>query len=78
MKDFLSWILLKIIFWLVVCIMPTPIKIVNQSWTCLKLKQILFKYMLSSVFLETIQSSRHASHSLQYKGSWLYAQCSSQ
>jgi hypothetical protein len=39
---------------------------------------ILFKYMLSSVFLETIQSSRHASHSLQYKGSWLYAQCSSQ
>jgi hypothetical protein len=39
MKDFLSWILLKIIFWLVVCIMPTPIKIVNQSWTCLQLKQ---------------------------------------
>jgi hypothetical protein len=38
---------------------------------------ILFKYMLSSVFIETIQSSRHASHSLQYKGSWLYAQCSS-
>jgi hypothetical protein len=36
---------------------------------------ILFKYMLSSVFIETIQSSRHASHSLQYKGSWLYAQC---
>jgi hypothetical protein len=39
MKDFLSWILLKIIFWLVVCIMPTPIKMVNQSWTCLQLKQ---------------------------------------
>jgi hypothetical protein len=36
---------------------------------------ILFKYMLSPVFTETIQSSRHASHSLQYKGSWLYAQC---
>jgi len=39
MKDFLSWILLKIIFRLVVCIMPTPIKIVNQSWTCPQLKQ---------------------------------------
>jgi hypothetical protein len=38
-KDFLSWILLRIILWLVVCIMPTPIMIVNQSWTCLKLKQ---------------------------------------
>ena len=32
--------------------MPIPIKIVNQSWTCLKLKQILFKYMLSPTFLE--------------------------
>jgi len=39
MKDFLSWILLKIIFRLVVCLMPTPIKIVNQSWTCPQLKQ---------------------------------------
>ena len=39
---------------------------------------VLFKYMLTSAFLEIIQSSRHASHSLQYKGSWLYAQCSSQ
>jgi hypothetical protein len=35
----LSWILLRIILWLVVCFMPTPIMIVNQSWTCLKLKQ---------------------------------------
>jgi len=39
MKNFLSWILLRIILWLVVCIMPTPIKMVNQSWTCLQLKQ---------------------------------------
>jgi hypothetical protein len=38
MKDFF-WILLKIIFWLVVCIMPTPIKMINQSWTCPQLKQ---------------------------------------
>ena len=38
MKDFLSWILLRIILWLVVCIIPTPIKIVNQSWTCFQLK----------------------------------------
>jgi hypothetical protein len=52
MKDFLSWILLRIILWLVVCIMPTPIKIVNQSWTCLQLKHILFKYMWSSTFME--------------------------
>jgi len=28
---------------------------------------ILFKYMLSLVFMEIIQSSRHASHSLQWK-----------
>jgi len=41
LKDFLSWILLRIILWLVVCIMPTPIKVVNQSWTCLKLKHTL-------------------------------------
>ena len=39
MKDFLSWLLLRIILWLIVCIMPIPIKIVNQSWTCLYLKQ---------------------------------------
>jgi len=39
MKNFLSWILLRIILWLIVCIMPTPIKVVNQSWTCLQLKQ---------------------------------------
>jgi len=40
MKDFLLWILLRIILWLIVhIIMPTPIKIVNQSWTCLQLKQ---------------------------------------
>jgi len=52
MKDFLSWILLKIIFWLVVCIMPTTIKMVNQSWTCLQFETILFKYMLSPAFLE--------------------------
>jgi len=39
MKDFLSWILLRIILWLVVCIMPTPIKVVNQSWTYLQLEQ---------------------------------------
>jgi len=38
LKDFLSWILLRIILWLVVCIMSTPIKMVNQSWTCLQLK----------------------------------------
>jgi hypothetical protein len=39
MKDFLFWIVLRIILWSIVCIMPSPIKIVNQSWTCLKLKQ---------------------------------------
>jgi len=38
-KSFISWILSRIVLWLVVCILPTPIKIVNQSWTCLKLKQ---------------------------------------
>jgi hypothetical protein len=43
-----------------------------------QVETILFKYMLSPVFIETIQSSRHASHSLQYQGSWLYAQCYSQ
>ena len=37
MKIFLSWILLRIILWLVVCIMPIPIKMVNQSWTCFQL-----------------------------------------
>jgi len=41
LKDFLSWILLRIILWLVVCIMSTPIKMVNQSWTCLQLKHTL-------------------------------------
>ena len=39
--------------------------------------KVFFKYMLSSASLKLNQSSRHASHSLQYKGSWLYAQCSS-
>jgi hypothetical protein len=32
-----------------------------------KVETILFKYMLSPVFMEIIQSSRHASHSLQWK-----------
>jgi len=36
---YLLWIFLRIILWLIVCIMPTPIKIVNPSWTCLQLKQ---------------------------------------
>jgi len=33
------WIILRIVLSLILCIVPTPIKIVNQSWTCLKLKQ---------------------------------------
>ena len=39
-----------------------------QSVTNLpQVETILFKYMLSPVFMEIIQSSRHASHSLQWK-----------
>jgi hypothetical protein len=56
MKDFLSWILLKIIFWLVVCIMPTPIKMVNQSWTCPQLKQYSSNYHQSSWNCQVIQT----------------------
>jgi len=41
MKNFVSWILLRIVLSLIVCIMPTPIKMVNQSWTCLQLKHTL-------------------------------------
>jgi hypothetical protein len=32
-----------------------------------QVEAILFKYMISPVFMEIIQSSRHASHSLQWK-----------
>jgi len=35
MKDFISWFLPRIVLWLIVCIVPTPIKMVNQSWICL-------------------------------------------
>jgi hypothetical protein len=63
MKNFLSWILLRVILWLIVCIMPThqggqPVMNLPPVET------ILFKYMLSSTFLETAKSSRHASHNL--------------
>ena len=44
MKDVLSLILLRIILWMIVCIMPTPITFVNQSWTCLRLKHHLSMY----------------------------------
>jgi len=64
MKDFISWILLRIIIWLVVCIMPTPIKMVNQSWTCLQLKHTLQVYMVINLH-GTVKSSGHASHTLQ-------------
>jgi hypothetical protein len=37
--SFTFWITLRIVLSLIVRIVPTPIKIVNQSWTCLKLKQ---------------------------------------
>jgi hypothetical protein len=37
--SFIFWIILRIVLSLIVHIVPTPIKIVNQSWTCLKLKQ---------------------------------------
>jgi len=67
----LSW---EIVLSLIVCIVPTLIKrffIINLILDCQSVmnfpivETIFFKYMLSSVYLETIQSSRHASHSLQ-------------
>jgi len=38
-RSFIFWIILRIVLSFIVRIVPTPIKIVNQSWTCLKLKQ---------------------------------------
>jgi hypothetical protein len=63
MKDFISWFLPRIVFdWLCAsCQHPSRWSINHElvsNWN------ILFKYMLSSTFLETIKSSRHASHSL--------------
>jgi len=65
-KSFISWILSRIVSsWLCAsCQHPSRLSISHEpasSWN------IPFKYMLSPVFLETILSSRHASHSLQYK-----------
>ena len=50
-KSFISWILSRIIIWLVVWIVPALIKIVNQSWTCLHWN-IPFKYIWSPSFME--------------------------
>jgi len=73
-RSFIFWILLRIVLSLIVCVEPTLIKrfsIVDLILDCQLVmnlplvETILFKYLLSSVFLETIQSSRYVSHSLQ-------------
>jgi len=62
-NDFLFWILLRIILWCV------PHANTHQDCQLVlnlpPIETILFKYMLSSTFLETAKSSGHASHSLQ-------------
>ena len=73
-KSCISKFLSRIILCLAMCILPTLIKRFSSVILVLDYKSamnlplvkiILFKYMLSPNFLETIQSSRHASHSLQ-------------
>ena len=71
---FIFWMLLRIVLSLIVRIVPTLVKrfsIVDLILDCQSVMNLspvettLFKYMLSLVFLETIKSSRHASHNLQ-------------
>jgi len=72
-QSFIFWMLLRIVLSLIMHIVPTLVKrfsIVDLILDCQSVMNLppvgttLFKYMLSSIFLETIQSSRHASHSL--------------
>jgi len=63
-KSFISWILSRIVLWLIVRIVPTPIKIVNQLWTRLQLKHTLQVYAAIH-FHGTVMSFRPASHTLQ-------------
>ena len=63
-KSFISWILSRIVLWLIVRIVPTPIKIVNQLWTHLQLKHTLQGYAVIH-FHGTVMSFRPAFHTLQ-------------
>jgi hypothetical protein len=63
-KSFISWILSRIVLWLIVRIVPTPIKIVNQLWTRLQLKHTLQVYAVIH-FHGTVMSFRPAFHTLQ-------------
>ena len=50
-KSSISWILSRIVLWLAMWILPALIKIVNQSWTCLRWN-IPFKYIWSPSFMK--------------------------
>jgi hypothetical protein len=65
-RSFILCIILRIVIALIVRIVPTP------SWLSISHKLAsswnnTLQVMLSPVFMEIIQSSRHASHSLQWK-----------
>jgi len=65
-RSFILCIILRIVLSLIVRIVPTPSRLsishkLASSWNN------TLQVMLSPVFMEIIQSSRHASHSLQWK-----------